>query len=48
MAVSPGGEEAGGRRKTEQLTDLKVHLDCTHPNISVVTNDLISVNAKKL
>lgn len=57
MASVPGGEEGGGRcRKTEKLPGSglcnhrgsKVHLDCILHNISVVTNDLVSVNAKKL
>lgn len=51
MASVPGGEEAGGRcRKTEKLpgSGSKVPQDCIHHNISVVTNNLVSVNTKKL
>lgn len=62
MAISPGGEEAGGlqEKQTSFLVQVclraaaqpqefrfKVHLDCIHQNISVLTNDLVSVNAKK-
>lgn len=60
MAISPGGEEAGGRlgKQRSFLVQVcvrlllnhrgsKVHLDCIHHNISVVTNELVSNNAKK-
>lgn len=67
MAISPGGEEAGGgrrhrhrhRRKTEKLPWFRVCVrlllnhrgfrksSSIHQKISVVTNDLVSVNAKK-
>lgn len=62
MAISPGGEEAGGLQEKQKKLPVsglckasaqpqefrfEVHLDCIHQNISVLTNHLVSVNAKK-